>query len=1360
MTNPYEIRLIINPDDDGYSARWMESDGQTSDPFPLALPLTQADASDLRWYLERYIQLPGAGDHARAKEIEKKLKGWGQAMFKAVFDRAEGNQVYNNLMNAAKPGDQPCLLTIGAKDPAILTQPWEMMRDKRGPLAFQGINIRRQLQGSGRPSQPTLSLPLRVLLIISRPTDTGFIDPRNSIAPMLDALDALPPGQLTVNFCDPPTLSQLEETISQARRDKRPYHIVHFDGHGTYLPHTGIGALAFERDDGTSQLIPGTQLGDLLTQLDIPLALLEACRSSDLGDQPVFGSVAPALLESGVSSVVAFSHAVHVQAAQLLVERFYRELAAGQSIGESLSEARRKLRADTARWLHLGPNAETVDLQDWFIPQLYQAGPDLALIPTDSPSPDAPTPPRPSAPTSLHNFPPRPMYRFHGRAPELLDLERAFRRYPAVLVSGMGGMGKTALAREAAAWWLRTKRFDTAIFCSFEGKIGAERAVQLIGQALEGDDFNARSEGDQWQIAVDLFHQHRALLVWDNFESTLPIYQEGNLASPPAGPVQSEDEGGAEGGRNPHPPETPNSTPDPLIFSDDDRTQLQRLYRDLTDGNPASRLLITCRPDETGLPGLKELPLTGLARPDSLHLLAAILDQKSITLEDRPGYEREEIDDLLTQLSDHPLSIELIAPHLKTLTPAQIKTEFSNHLSHFAEGSAFEDRNRSLLASLRFSTRHLSEIAQQTLPYLAWFEGGVFEAILLDFSQQSPEAWAAVRSELTATALLKVEDDGIMVGDRPYLRFHPTLPYAAHPSDVPDALSDAKARFIEVYLSVRRAAEDALHGSRPAVGMGLMAREEANLRRAIRLAFGRNEHHQASQMATTLRDYLERAGRLRERDALTAWVKSQFPEEAGLTVAICAATRQHAWTCFTQGEREAAIQMVETLITRLETEGLADGTDPTFQIASSNLYLGRIYYHAGRANLALKPLQKAIALFEQFGESQRGNLAVTLGSLANAYRQLGRFKEALNASERSLAIERESGRDREIAVGLGRNAEILMAQNRYAEADARYEEALMVARAVNDQAVLGLILQHRGGLQDEMGNPNQAVELYKQAITLFQRANNTAEEMRTCNLLAVAERKQNHLTAAEGWFARSRELALQLKDRGQQAAVAQNLGILYQIRAENTPDDKTRVAFLHQAVASVEESLTIGLEMGNQLGAADSYSQLGLLYPLLGDLAQAEENALKSLQIRESLNHPDAYKSYGILANIAEARGDSDVAAQWQAKLEAKWAEIQQLRQGPGAGEQGRAGVGGQEAQLVQAIVELAQAAFNARQSGNVEPELAEALARLVAAPAPLGSVGSFLQAVATGEELPPLPPGLPAPFENILVQLVEALEG
>ncbi len=1031
MTQMHEIRLIINQDKDGYTARWIDPGNQESETFPLILPLTANDSVDLRWYLETYYQFPGAGDRARAQGIEAKFKKWGHKLFDAIFGTSEGTHVYRSLMDAVKH-DHKCLLTIGTKDQDVLVQPWEMMRDKQGPLAMRGITIRRQLKGIREHKKHELSLPLRVLLIVSRPTDAHFIDPRNSIMPMLDALAAIPDGQVTVDFCDPPTLPQLEKNISQARKEKKPYHIVHFDGHGTYMPKTGVGALAFENEQAKTELVPGTRLGDLLSRLDVPLVLLEACRGSDLSDQPVFGSVAPALLESGVGSVIAFSHSVHVKAARILVERFYQELTGGMSVGQAVEEARSALRADPSRYLHYGPDADSIDLEDWFIPQLYQVGPDLSLVGEDAQASTDEDDTRSYAPQPLPGFPPEPLYKFHGRALEMLELERAFRKHAGVVVSGMGGMGKTALAREAAGWWRRTHLFETAVFCSFEQKAGAERVVQLLGQSLEGDDFGARSSDEQWQRAIDLFHKNRVLMVWDNFESTLPIYQTG-------------EDDGATGSS-------------PLHFDDDARTRLHQLYRELTQGTPKGRILVTCRPEETGLPGIKEYSLKGLKRPDSLHLLAAVLDQKGIDT-DRKGYERHEIDALLDKLEDHPLSLALVTPHLKELTPQEIRNEFSRHLEKFIDDSAVEARNKSLLASLAFSKKRLSADAQKALPWLAWFQGGVYEKFFLDFSEMQPETWAKARAELVATALISVEGQDWL--KTPYLRFHPTLVYAADAREVPDAVA-AEERFMEIYLKVAGTMYNLLKGEQPAAGMVIMAAEETNLRSAIAMAFRQGDHRNAWQMAETLRNYLERTQRLRERDGLVDWVKQQMPEDKGLDTATCAAIRQQAWSRFTQGQATEAIDMVKSLLTRLETEGLTDGSDKTFQLAMSSAYLGRIYLHASRYDLALAPLKKAITGFENFGESGRDNLSTALGDLANVYSFLGRLKEALKTAEQALTISRKQSNQREIARGLLQIANILMMQQRYTEANAHYTEALEAAQATGDVGLQGATLQHKG----------------------------------------------------------------------------------------------------------------------------------------------------------------------------------------------------------------------------------------------------------------------------------------------------------
>ncbi len=1325
MPERHHSRLIIKAKDNGggYTACWVETDAQESEPFDFKPPLTADDTDDLRWYLEKYLQFNGAGDQAKARGIEAKLKDWGDQLFKAVFGGEQGTHVYRNLGDAVK-NKQPCLVTIGSKDPAVLSQPWEMMRDSKGPLTFQGITIRRQLKGSGAITHHKLPLPLRVLLIVSRPEDVSFIDPRNSILPVLDALDALD-GQVRVDFCEPPTLPQLTDMLREAHLAEQPYHIVHFDGHGTYMPKTGVGALCFENDEAKNAHVTGRQLGDLVAKYDVPLVLLEACRGSDLSDRPVFGSLAPALLDGGVGSVIAFSHSVHVEAARIFVERFYKELVRGRSVGQALEEARADMAAQPARFLHLGPNARSIDLEDWFIPQLYQVGADPALVTDGGEAVKAGTKHAKKA-IDMSGFPPAPMYKFHGRARELLEIGRAFHKHHAVLLSGMGGMGKTALAREAAAWWRRIGRFDHAVFCSFEQKAGAENVVQIIGKALEGEAFSSRTGEEQWKTAVELFHERKVLVIWDNFESTLPKYQE---------------EGEAEG-------EAPASV---VTFGDEARTQLRKLYTELVADAPEGRLLVTCRPQKTDLPGIKEQRLAGLARPDSLHLLAAVLDVKGVST-DRPGYERHEIDALLDMLDDHSLSIELVAPHLAELKPRKIRTDFGKLLERFENAGAFEARNKSLLASLEFSKKRLSKAAQAVLPYLAWFEGGVFEQFFLDFAELEADAWAAIRAELVSTALVKVEQD-VQIENRPYLRFHPTLPFAARAVDVPDAEA-SEIRFIGVYLAVMQTADEALRGDQPAAGMALMALEEANFRAAMNRAFQLGDRHEGGYIADTLREYLERSGRLRERDALVAWVRGQAEGEE-LDAAACAAIRDHAWSLFTQGQAGEAVGMVQALIARLETEGLADDRDPAFHVATSNLYLGRILYSAGRSGQALEPLNRAIEVFEQLGDDQRDNLSAALGDRANAYMDLGQLDEALTDAERSLAIDRELGRTRDVAAGLGRIAQIMMVQGRHAEAEARYTEALEAARDAGDLELQGLFLQHQGRLQNDMGHHARAVDLYQLAIAMFQRANDLGGEMQTCGLLGSAEMQRGQLDAAEAWYKRSRELAKQLGDRSQLAATAQNFGILYQTRAKRASDDAERAALLRKAVDSVKECLGIMLELNDQVNAATSYAQLGVLYRELGELDEAERYAMQGLAIRESLNLPDVWKGYANLADIARDRGDADAAAEWQAKYDAKVAELERLARGEG----GDGEAPGVPPELVKGILGLAQAAYAARESElPLAPDAAEALATIAQCPPPLNAIAPFLDALASGKAIPPLPAGLPGELEKVLQALAEAI--
>src|SRR5205823_10514576 len=89
-----------------------------------------------------------------------------------------------------------------------------------------------------------------------------------------------------------------------------------------------------------------------------------------------------------------------------------------------------------------------------------------------------------SLPRLNEGMPAEPRYGFSGRALELLRIERALLHKKIVVIYGFNGMGKTALAREAADWLTRTKLYDGACFVSFEHGGDATTLLSALGNYL------------------------------------------------------------------------------------------------------------------------------------------------------------------------------------------------------------------------------------------------------------------------------------------------------------------------------------------------------------------------------------------------------------------------------------------------------------------------------------------------------------------------------------------------------------------------------------------------------------------------------------------------------------------------------------------------------------------------------------------------------------------------------------------------------------------------------------------------------------------------------------------------------------
>jgi tetratricopeptide (TPR) repeat protein len=306
--------------------------------------------------------------------------------------------------------------------------------------------------------------------------------------------------------------------------------------------------------------------------------------------------------------------------------------------------------------------------------------------------------------------------------------------------------------------------------------------------------------------------------------------------------------------------------------------------------------------------------------------------------------------------------------------------------------------------------------------------------------------------------------------------------------------------------------------------------------------------------------------------------------------------------------------------------------------------------------------------------TQLGNLAATLGDLANALRETGRLDEALSKAEHGVAINRALGHNHSVAAGLGQTAKILMEQGYYHKADSRFDQALDAARRIGDRGLEAALLQHQGSLAERTNKYNRAVELYKQALRLFQDANDTAGIMLTCNLLGIVEQKEGRLSEAKAWYERSREIAQHRGDTTLLGVAAQNIGVVCQLEgqeARQRGDEITARQWFGEAEQSLQEGLKLKIEQGNKPLEATACGQLSQVYLLMDALDQAEEYAHRAREIHESLGLKEVHREYHTLAAIARARGNEAQAVQWEARRDEVLAELARRARGGDAANAG-----------------------------------------------------------------------------------------
>nr|WP_321483309.1 tetratricopeptide repeat protein [uncultured Cohaesibacter sp.] len=1118
MTSEHLNRLIASQLPDkrvqvSYRRAGEEETQFVGDAMDFEFPLSDRNLEDLRWYLEDYLIAPYAVYEERGRAIEGKLAGWGEALFNLLFK--QGLPARDAYLTARETDTE---LIITSEYPEFLALPWELIKDpeRDSPLALSLCGIRRGC----KTSSPLTSVPsgevLRVLMVISRPSGLDDIDYQMIARPLHDRLQFVR-GKVQFDVLRPPTLDALKAQLLEAKLKGEPYHVLHFDGHGVQRnggagamfdaaaePNAETGFLAFEKENGGTELVAAGDFARLVKEGAVPLVVLNACQSAAMGTS-TGASVATRLLEEGARSVVAMSHSVYAVAAADFMAQFYEELFKGQSVLEAVTAGRKQLRRSINRPSSKGP----LPLQDWCVPVLYARSaisfPSLATTEAKASTQEVfgkileKVREQDVAPGNDQEIIDGDIAAeagvFVGRGKEFYTLELAAQYQKVMIIHGPAGTGKTELAKGFARWWRDTGglyRQDLVFFHSFEpglASFGLQGVLSELALRLLPSDQLAHLNPDQLRsFVVTVLRDHAMLLIWDNFESVYSMPDKDGATAP---------------------------------LDKEGRKEINAFLAEIAKAGGKSGVLITSRTKEDWLDAsFRRTELGRLTAQEAAEygevLLAPYAEGQRQRGQDPKGYEA-----LLAQLEGHPLSMKLILPHLENHSPRTLLAGLKGQ-GALPPGFEGEGRTKGLGASMLYSLSHLEADDRHRLQILSLFEGVVVAPVLgilsaqegvpSQFAGQSTDNWVKLLDQATSLGLLTSFGAGLY-------RLHPALPaflaaqWRANAKDTFEAEHKAvRTALITAHAALGSWLRQQIEGGNAGLAFKLLSLQRRTLGVMIRQALQHGLCAPAQAMLQPLIEYLQACG-----------LTSEIEE----------------WTT-------RSVDATET----------PDGTAPSFDTDAGALWLFATSVNANQAQRAgnlIKAEQiynaTRLALESSSKSEQRDR------RLAVCYHQLGmgaQHRGDLDAAETwyKNALEIDEALENRPSMAQTYHQLGMVAQHRgdLDAAETWYKKALEIKEALENRPgmascyhQLGIVAQHRGDL-------DAAETWYKKALEIDEALENRPGMAQTYHQLGMVAQHRGDLDAAETWYKNSLEIEEALGNRPGMASSYGQLGLLAEKR--------------------------------------------------------------------------------------------------------------------------------------------------------------------------------------------------------------------
>ncbi|RTZ67127.1 MAG: hypothetical protein DSZ29_01500 [Aquificaceae bacterium] len=275
-----------------------------------------------------------------AETIAKEIRGFGQKLFDAVFQKTV-SEVYRESIVSAKNKKAGLRIRLRfPENPELISIPWEYLFDARSDvfLSLSGtISIVRYMELSIAVKQMQITPPLRILVISSNPKDYPLLNIKKELDKLQQALLPLEKKKrVEFKHIENATLNKVTTILGQ-----NDFHIIHFIGHGDFNKTHKEGVLVIEDDDGYGLQVSSHRIATIFQSSDASrLIVLNACEGGITSKENIFAGVAQSVVKKGVPAVLAMQHVITDTSAIVFSETFYGALSKGNPIDTSLSMAR------------------------------------------------------------------------------------------------------------------------------------------------------------------------------------------------------------------------------------------------------------------------------------------------------------------------------------------------------------------------------------------------------------------------------------------------------------------------------------------------------------------------------------------------------------------------------------------------------------------------------------------------------------------------------------------------------------------------------------------------------------------------------------------------------------------------------------------------------------------------------------------------------------------------------------------------------------------------------------------------------------------------------------------------------------